>query len=448
MTTDAQSAAPATDAPAKIKIGNYRWVVCGLLFAALVINYVDRQMIGVLKPDYLQPQFGWSETDYANLVIYFQGAYAAAYLIWGRIIDRIGAKWGFAAAFTLWTLAHIAHAGARNMIQFALVRIALGVGEAGGFPGGIKAVTDWFPKKERALATGIFNAGTNIGAIVTPLVVPLIVAQGLLWDVGGVQIFGMGLGWEASFVIVGAATLLWLPAWWLLYAHPDKSKFVGAPELAFIRSDPPDQMAKVPWLKVAARKETWAYAIGKFLIDPVWWMFLFWLPDFLARTYNMNIKQFGLPLVAIYLISDIGSVGGGWLSSTLMHRGMSLNAARKTAMFICACMALPVFFAAQTSNVWVAVLIIGIATAAHQGFSANLYTLPGDVFPRSAVGTVIGIGGALGGVGGMLFSNYVGRELERIGGYQSIFLVAGTAYLLALAIIHVITPKYEPAKLD
>jgi ACS family hexuronate transporter-like MFS transporter len=433
MTTRAEATEAA--AAAQARVGKYRWVVVALLFMALVINYVDRQMIGVLKPNYLQPQFGWSETDYANLVICFQGAYAAAYLVWGRIIDRIGAKWGFAAAFTLWTLAHMAHGAARSMLQFAIVRVALGVGEAGGFPGGVKAVTDWFPKKERALAIGLFNAGTNIGAIVTPLVVPFIVVD-------------LAMGWRASFYIVGAATLLWLPAWLLLYSHPAKNKNVAPAELAFIESDPPDAVEKVSWVRVLRAKETWAYAIGKFLIDPVWWMFLFWLPDFLARSYGLNIKQFGLPLVAIYLISDIGSIGGGWLSGALMHRGMSLNAARKLAMLICGLCALPVFLAAQASNVWVAVVIIGVATAAHQGFSANLYTLPGDVFPRSAVGTVIGVGGAAGGVGGMVFSNYVGRELERIGGYQSIFLVAGTAYLIALLVIHLITPKLAPARTE
>jgi ACS family hexuronate transporter-like MFS transporter len=431
MTTD--SVAAQEKKAVASAVGNYRWVIVVLLFLALVINYVDRQQFGILKPTELQPQFGWSETDYANLVICFQAAYAFAYLFWGRIIDRIGAKWGFAAAFTLWTVAHIAHAGARSMIQWAMVRVALGIGEAGGFPGGIKAVTDWFPKRERAFATGLFNAGTNIGAIVTPLIVPLLVTQ---W------------GWEASFIIVGAATLLWLPGWFLLYSHPSKNKNVSASELAFIQSDPPDPVQKVSWARVFMTKETWAYAIGKFLIDPVWWMFLFWLPDFLHRTYGLDLKGFGPPLVAIYLISDVGSIGGGWLSGAMMKRGMSLNAARKTAMLICALLALPVFLAAQASNLWVAVLIIGVATAAHQGFSANLYTLPGDVFPRSAVGTVIGIGGALGGVGGMVFANFVGRELERIGGYQSIFLVAGTAYLLALLIIHLITPKLEPAKIE
>jgi ACS family hexuronate transporter-like MFS transporter len=418
----------------KDKVGNYRWVVVALLFTAVVINYVDRQQFGVLKPTHLQPEFGWSETDYATMVMWFQGSYAFFYLLWGRIIDRIGAKWGFAAAFTLWTIAHIAHAGARNATQWIMVRVALGAGEAGGFPAGIKAVTEWFPKQERAFATGIFNAGTNIGAIVTPLVVPFIVVD-------------LALGWKMSFVIVGVATLLWLPAWFLLYEHPRKSGRVSPAELAFIEQDPPDPAEKPAWIKVIKTRETWAYAIGRFMIDPVWWMFLFWLPDFLHRQYDMNLKQFGLPLVAIYLISDAGSIGGGWLSSAMLKRDVSLNAARKRAMFICALFALPIFFAANASEVWVAVLLIGLATAAHQGFSCNLYTLPSDVFPRSAVGTVIGVGGALGGLGGMLFANYVGRELERLGGYQTIFAVAGLTYLAALLVVHLLTPKYAPAKI-
>ncbi|MES1158637.1 MAG: MFS transporter [Terricaulis silvestris] len=424
----------AAPAQVDVKVGKYRWVVVALLFAALTINYIDRQQFAVLKPNYLVPAFHWSDTDYSTLVAWFQGAYAFAYLFWGRIIDRVGARFGFAAAFTLWTVAHIAHSGVRNALQWTLARVALGVGEAGGFPGGIKAVTDWFPKQERALATGIFNAGTNIGAIITPLVIPWIVVD-------------LGLGWRASFVIVGLASLLWLPAWFLLYAHPRKSKNVSPAELAFIEKDPPDPVEKIPLGRVLRARETWAFAIGKFLIDPVWWMFLFWLPDFLHREYSLDLKSFGPPLVIIYLISDCGSIGGGWISSTLLKRGLSLNAARKTAMLICGALALPVFFAAHVSSLWQAVAIIGIATAAHQGFSCNLYTLPGDVFPRSAVGTVIGVGGAAGGIGGMLFSNYVGHQLEQFGGYQTIFAVAATTYLVALLVVHLIMPKYAPAKL-
>jgi MFS transporter, ACS family, hexuronate transporter len=427
------TSAPATSAAPVAAAGRYRWVVVALLFLAMVINYVDRQMIGFLKPDYLQPEFGWSERDYADIVFWFQASYAVAYLLFGRIIDRIGAKWGFAAAFTIWTLAHIAHSGARTLTHFFLVRMALGVGEGGAFPGGIKAVADWFPKKERAFATGIFNAGTNIGAIVTPLVVPFIVVD-------------LAMGWRASFIIIGVATLLWLPAWLMLYSHPRKNKNVTPAELAWIESDPPDTVEKVGWGKVLRQRETWAYAIGKFLIDPIWWFFLFWLPDFLGKNYGLDIKTFGPPIIAIYLLSDVGSIGGGYISSFFLRRGMSLNSARKTAMLICALGALPVIFAAEASNMWVAVLIIGLATAAHQGFSANLYTLPSDVFPRSAVGTVVGIGGMLGGIGGMVFAKYVGEVLERIGSYTPIFIVAGSVYLLALMAVHLLCPRYEPAK--
>jgi ACS family hexuronate transporter-like MFS transporter len=415
--------------------GRYRWIVVGLLFLAMVINYVDRQMIGFLKPDYLQPEFGWSERDFANIVFWFQAAYAGSYLLFGRVIDRVGAKLGFAAAFTIWTIAHIAHSGARTITQFILIRMLLGIGEGGAFPGGIKAVTEWFPKRERAFATGLFNAGTNIGAIVTPLIVPWIVID-------------LDLGWRASFFIVGVATLLWLPAWLWLYSHPRKNKNVTPGELAFIESDPPDVVENVSWLRVIRTRETWGYAIGKFLIDPVWWMFLFWLPDFLKRTYGLDLKRFGPPIIVIYLLSDVGSIGGGWLSSMLMKRGMSLNAARKATMLICALCAVPVMFAATASSLWVAVAIIGLATAAHQGFSANLYTLPGDVFPRSAVATVIGVGGMLGGIGGMVFAKYVGEILERIGTYTPIFIVAGSVYLIALLVVHLLMPRLAPVKFE
>ena len=421
-----------SDSAARAGAGKYRWVVVALLFAAMVINYIDRQMIGVLKPGYLQPEFGWTERDYANIVTWFQAAYAISYLFFGRFVDRIGAKWGLGVAFTLWTVAHIAHAGARNLTHFIAVRVLLGIGEGGGFPGGIKAVTEWFPKKERAFATGVFNAGTNIGAIVTPLLVPFIVVD-------------LALGWRASFVIVGVGTLLWLPAWWLLYTTPRDSKRISPAELAYIESDPPDPPKSIPWLTVLRTRETWGYAAGKFLIDPIWWMFLFWLPDFFARSKGLDMRGFGPPIVAIYLASDVGSIAGGWLSSRLMKQGRSLASARKTAMLVCALCALPIMFAGKVSGLWGAVALIGLATAAHQGFSANLYTFPGDVFPRSAVATVIGIGGMLGGIGGMFFAQYVGVILERVGNYTPIFVVAGSVYLIALLVVHLISPSYRPA---
>ena len=422
--------APTMPAPSE-KIGRYRWVIVGLLFLAMVINYVDRQTIGLLKAD-LSHEFGWDEKHYADLVFYFQLAYAVAYLGWGKIMDKIGARWGFGIAFLIWQVAHISHALAKGFGGFAIARMGLGVGEAGGFPGGIKAVAEWFPKNERALATGIFNAGTNIGAIVTPLVVPGIV---------------LAFGWQMAFIVTGVAGLVWLPLWLIVYRRPREQKRLSAAELAHIEQDPADPVEKIGWAKLLTKKETWAFALGKFLIDPIWWMFLFWLPDFLGKRYGLDLKSFGPPLIAIYLMSDVGSVGGGWLSSALMKRGWTINKARKTTMLVCALLAMPVIFAANVDNLWTAVLIIGVATAAHQGFSANLYTLPSDVFPRGAVGSVVGIGGMLGAVGGMVFSKYIGQVLDQIGTYTPIFLVAGSAYLAALLVIHLLSPKMEPVKI-
>lgn len=413
------------------KVGRYRWVIVSLLFAAMVINYVDRQTIGLLKAD-LSKQFGWNETHYADLVFYFQLAYAIAYLAWGKVMDKIGARWGFGVAFAIWQVAHIAHAAAAGFGGFVAARMGLGIGEAGGFPGGIKAVAEWFPKKERAFATGLFNAGTNIGAIVTPLVVPGIV---------------LTFGWQMAFIVTGVAGLIWLPIWLLVYRRPREQKRLSPAELAYIEQDPADPVEKIGWAKLLTKKETWAFALGKFLIDPIWWMFLFWLPDFLGKRYGLDLKSFGPPLIAIYLMSDVGSVAGGWLSSSMMKRGASINKARKITMLICALLAVPVMFAAKADSVWLAVLIIGVATAAHQGFSANLYTLPSDVFPRGAVGSVVGIGGMLGAFGGMAFSKYIGNVLEQIGSYTPIFIVAGTAYLVALLVVHLLTPKMEPVQI-
>jgi ACS family hexuronate transporter-like MFS transporter len=422
VATPAAEAAPAT--------GRFRWLIVGLLFAAMVINYVDRQTIGLLKGD-LTKAFGWSEGNYADLVFWFQASYAVAYLGFGRIVDRIGARWGFGLAFLIWQVAHIAHAGARSLSSFIAARLLLGVGEGGGFPGGLKAVAEWFPKKERAFATGLFNAGTNIGAIATPLVIPAIT---LAW------------GWRAAFVITGLAGLTWLPIWLLVYRRPREQKRLSAAELAHIESDQADLVEKVGWGRLLRTRETWAYALGKFLIDPIWWMFLFWLPDFLGKRHGLDLKSFGPPLVAIYLLSDVGSMAGGWLSSRMIQAGASINRARKTTMLICALAAVPVAFAADIDSLWLAVAVIGLATAAHQGFSANLYTLPGDVFPRSAVGSVVGIGGMIGAFGGMAMAKYAGWVLDRVGSYTPIFVVAAGAYLLALLVIHLLSPKLEPVR--
>ena len=328
MATDsAERAAPAESAA---RVGRVRWVIVGLLFAATAINYVDRQMIGLLKPT-LQGEFGWKETTYADIVFYFQLAYAVGYIVFGTIVDRIGARLGYAAAFVIWTGAHMLHAAATSVLGFAGVRALLGLGESGNFPAGLKAVTEWFPKKERALATGIFNAGSNVGAIVTPLIVPAIT---------------LAYGWRAAFVITGAASLVWLVAWLAIYRRPRQSKRLSPAELAYIESDPADPSARVPWLRLLGRRETWAFAIGKFLTDPVWWMFLFWLPDFLVKRHGLDLKTFGIPLAIVYIVSDLGSIAGGWLSSRLIHGGWSINRARKTTMLICALAATPVAFGA------------------------------------------------------------------------------------------------------
>lgn len=407
------------------RVGRYRWVVVALLFAATAINYVDRQMIGVLKPT-LATELNWSETDYGNIVFWFQAAYAVGYLGFGRIVDLIGARMGYSIAVTLWTIAHVAHGGVHSVMQFAVVRFGLGVGESGNFPAGIKAVTEWFPQKERAFAIGLFNAGANVGAIVTPLLVPWITIH---------------YGWRMAFIVTGIFGVLWLAAWLIFYRRPQDHKKVTQAELAYIQQDPADPVQAIGWRRIITVRETWAYAIGKFCIDPIWWFFLFWLPGYLGDRYGLDLVSFGPPLVAIYVLSDFGSIAGGWMSSRMMRAGMTVNVARKITMLVCAFAVLPIFFAQSIDNLWVAVLIIGIATAAHQAFSANLYTLPSDLFPRAAVGSVVGIGGTAGAVGGMLMAKYAGYILDSIGSYAPLFAVAGSAYFLALLAVHLLSPR-------
>jgi len=423
----AESTMPEVADAAATRMGRYRWVICGLLFAATAINYVDRQMIGVLKAP-ISDDLGWSETDFATVIIWFQLAYAIGYVSFGWFIDRLGARIGYSVAFIIWTLGHTLCGFAGTAGQFSAARFVLGIGESGNFPAGIKAVSEWFPAKERALATGIFNAGANIGAIVTPAVVPIIVVS-------------MGLGWRMAFIITGAASLVWLVAWIAIYRRPREQPRLSAEELAYIESDPADPPEKIGWLRLLRYRETWAYALGKFLIDPIWWLFLFWTPDFLSKTYHLDLKSFGPPLIVIYLISDIGSVAGGWSSSTMMKRGFSANAARKLTMLACAFLVMPIFFAQYVDNLWLAVGIVGLATAAHQAFSANLYTIPSDMFPRGAVGSVVGIGGTVGAIGGMGMAWFTGYILQTTGSYTLIFAVAGSVYLIAVGVVHLLSPR-------
>jgi ACS family hexuronate transporter-like MFS transporter len=415
-------------AGAATRVRGYRWVICGLLFAATAINYIDRQMIGVLKP-VLQGDFGWTESQYADVVFWFQAAYAIGYIGMGRFIDLAGARLGYAIAFAFWTLAHAAHGLAHGVVQFAMTRFALGIGESGNFPAGLKAVAEWFPQRERAFAIGIFNAGANVGAIVTPLLVPALT---------------LAYGWRAAFIITGLFSLVWLVAWLLIYRKPELHPRVQAQELALIQSDPvPPSGARVPWRRLFVVRGVWAYALPKFLTDPIWWMFLFWLPDFLGRRYGLDLKSFGPPLVAIYVLSDLGSVLGGWASSRMIRAGLTANRARKLTMLGCAIAVLPIITVQYIDSLWTAVLLIGLATAAHQGFSANLLSLPSDLFPQSAVGSVVGIGGTAGAIGGMMIAKFVGYVLDATGSYALIFATAGCAYFIALAALHVLSPRLQ-----
>jgi ACS family hexuronate transporter-like MFS transporter len=411
----------------------YRWTICALLFAATTINYIDRQVLGILAPT-LSRELGWSETQYGDIVSWFSLAYAFGFLGMGRLFDRFGVRFGFAFAIVAWSAAAIGHAFARTATGFSIARAALGLGESGNFPGAIKAVAEWFPRKERALATGIFNAGSNVGAILTPLMVPWIA---LTW------------GWPAAFIVTGALGLIWLAFWLWMYRSPEDHPKVTAAELAYIRSDPVESAEPVRWASLLGHRQTWAFVLGKFMTDPIWWFYLYWLPKFLDAEYGIQLAQIALPLVVIYLVADVGSVGGGWLSSALIKRGWTVNRGRKTAMLIAALLIVPTMFAPNAGSLWLAVAIVSVAAAAHQWWSANLFTTASDMFPRRAVASIVGLGGFGGAMGGMLFQRATGRVLEATGNnYVPIFMVCGLAYVSALLVIHLLVPRLEPARLD
>ena len=420
-------------APSSSGVGRLRWVICALLFFATTINYVDRQIIGILKPE-LQRDLGWDEIEYSNIVVAFTVAYAISLLLVGRLIDRIGTRLGYSLSVIWWSFAAMAHALAGSAFGFGLARFALGLGEGGNFPASIKTVAEWFPKRERALATGFFNSGTNVGAIVTPVLVPWIV---IAW------------GWRSAFVLTGALGFLWVVVWHTLYRRPDENPRLSPAEMAFIRSDPPDPPARtVAWDRLLTHRQTWAFALGKFLTDPFWWFYLFWVPDFLQKTYGLDLKGRGLPLAVIYVLSSVGSVGGGWLPGVLLARGASLSGARKATLLLCALCVTPIAFATQVRTLWGAVAIVSLAAAAHQGWSANLFTTASDMFPRHAVGSVVGLGGAAGAVGGMLVAKVVGYVLQWTGSYLTVFLMAASAYLLALLVIHLLAPGLSGPALE
>jgi ACS family hexuronate transporter-like MFS transporter len=432
---DQPSCAPRPEdlrAAAQVRAGgNFRWFICALLFFATTINYMDRQVFGILAP-FLQKSIGWNEVQYGDIIATFQFTYAVGLLLMGRIIDLVGTRIGYAVSIAIWSLSAMGHALAHSVLGFGFARAMLGLGESGNFPAGIKTVAEWFPKKERALATGIFNSGTNVGAVIAPLTVPWVA---LHW------------GWRWAFVFTGFFSATWLICWLVFYRRPQQHPRLSSGELAYIQSDPAESITKIPWAKLLPHRQTWAFVLGKFLTDPIWWFYLFWLPKYLNATHGLKLSELGAPLVAIYVAADFGSVTGGWLSGRWIKRGWSINRARKTTMMICATCVLPVLFVSHVTQLWGVVAIIGLATAAHQGWSCNIFTLPSDMFPRNAVGSLVGIGGFGGAVGGILLSWFTGHRLERTHSYAVLFLIAGSAYFAALLVIQMLAPKLEAARM-
>lgn len=422
------------------KIGKYRWTICGLVFFATTVNYLDRQVISILKPA-LDTDLGIGEVEYGLIISAFQFSYAIGMILMGRFIDWLGTKLGYAFAFVGWSLASVAHALARGPLGFGIARSFLGVTEAGNFPAAIKTIAEWFPKKERALATGIFNSGTNVGAILAPILVPLIYAR---W------------GWQMAFITVGIIGMIWLVFWFIYYEVPEKHKKLGKAEMAYILSDNEvETKEKVPWAKLLKYRQTWAFVIGKFLTDPIWWFYLFWIPGWLHDVRGLDITQFGAPLVVIYSATTVGSIFGGWLSGRLIKRGWPVYRARAGAMLLFAVLVIPIMFA-QSSGIgfWGAIALISIAAASHQAWSANIFTTVSDMFPKKVVASVTGIGGFAGSIGGILVAILAGFILEATksagnvqAGYLILFLISGSAYLVAWVIFNLVAPKMKKVEL-
>jgi MFS transporter, ACS family, hexuronate transporter len=418
------------EAAPPVKTGRVRWTIVALLFVATTVNYIDRTMLGLLKPD-LAAEFGWNESDYANIVTAFQAAYAFGFLIFGRIIDRLGPKIGYAIAITIWTIGHVAHGVSSSIAAFMASRVVLGLGEAGHFPAVVRSASEWFPQKERAYAIGWVNSATTIGVILT---------APTLWLF--MQLFGFD--WRMTFIVTGLFGIALLALWWLVFDGPRAKRGVSQAELAWIEHDPPERIEQLPWRALVGRREAWAFAQAKFLTDPVWFLMLFWLPSYFSSTYNVDLKVVLLPMIVMYLLSDVGSIMGGWLSSRLIESGRTPNFARKLTMLLAGCCVLPLLFVTSLDNMWLAVMLIGIALAGHQAFSSNLLSLPPDMFPKRAVGSVIGLGGFMGGIGGMIMAKSTGFVLDATGGdYTMIFAVCTMVYFIAVGLIHVLTPRLE-----
>ena len=422
---------------------NYRWVICALLFWVTTANYIDRSVFSYLKPE-LQDIFHWSTQDYWNMTMIFQGAYAVSLLISGRMVDVLGLRLGFVLAVAFWGVASLSHSLVTGIGGFFLVRTLLALGEGGNFPACIKTVAEWFPKRERALATGLFNSGSNVGGLAVPFLVSF-----LLPVFARIHIAGHVLGWRGAFLMNGVIDLAWIVAWLSFYQRPEDHPKVSAEELAFIRSEPTEPTVKIPWRRLFPHRQTWAFAVAKGMTDCMWWFYLFGAPAFFADRFHLDDKARALPVSCIYIFSSIGSIGGGWMSGRLMKKGFTTNFSRKITMLVCAVFVVPVFYVALTQSLWTAVFLITLAACAHQAWSANAFNLASDMFPRRVVSSVVGLGGMVGAVCGMAFSGYVGKVLGPTSThYLPIFLAPSIAYLLALAIVHILVPRMEPANIE
>lgn len=410
------------------RTGRYRWTIVALLFFATTVNYIDRTMLGLLAPS-LATELNWNENDYGNIVTAFQAAYALGFLLMGWLIDRFGPKIGYGLAICIWTIGHMMHGFASSVSSFMAARMVLGVGEAGHFPSVVSACSQWFPQKERAYAIGWVNSATTIGVILTAPTLALFMVS-------------LGFDWRETFFITGLFGFVLLGLWWWHYSNPRDSNRVSEAELAWIEHDPPEKMEKIKWRRLVTKREAWAFAAAKFLTDPVWFLMLFWLPKYFDATYGVDLKIVLLPMIIMYLLSDVGSIAGGWLSSRLIQQGHSANFARKITLLVSGCFVLPLLFVSGLENMWLAVVLIGLALAGHQSFSSNLLSLPPDMFPKRAVGSVIGLGGFAGGVGGMIMAKSTGLVLEATGGsYTMIFAVCTSVYFLAVLAIHLLSPR-------
>ena len=407
------------------RLGQVRWTICAMLFVATSINYMDRQVISILKPT-LTHSIGMTELGYSHVVQAFQLAYAMGLLMAGRFVDKVGTRIGYMVIMAVWSLSAMGHALASNVLEFGIARFFLGIGESGNFPAAIKTVAEWFPQSERSFATGIFNSGTNLGAILAPLIVPWVTIR---------------YGWHAAFLVTGLFSAAWIAVWFAKYRKPSDHPTLTGAELRHIYEEAAEQMGpSTPWLKLLTYRQTWAFAIGKFLTDPVWWFYLFWLPDFFSKRFHLDLSHLGMPLIVVYNASAIGSIGGGWLPVPFRRLGLSATRARLTAMLICACAVVPVFLINYLNSEWVAIALLSLAAAAHQGWSANILTTPSDMFPRTAVGSVTGIGGMAGSVGGFLLATFTGYILQLTGSYASLFALAASAYLVALVVVVTLAP--------